>query len=54
MNESNLSNAVKNMNVKPAKLISYLCAPPEMMYEIEKLLQKIGLLKENIRYESWW
>jgi len=54
MNETDLSKTIKKMDVRPQDVISYLCAPPEMMKEMESVLRKIGLLKENICYESWW
>ena len=48
--ESNLSL----LGISPKEVISYMCAPEPMMKEMDAMLTNIGLIKQNIRYESWW
>lgn len=42
------------LSTDPANVISYICGPSPMMEEMNEILIKLGLLRENVRYEKWW
>jgi len=54
MDQEDIQKGIDEMGVSPQKIISYMCAPQPMMHEMDSMLKRMGLLKENIRYESWW
>jgi len=33
---------------------TYMCGPPNMVENIEKYLNKIGMPSKSIKYEKWW
>lgn len=40
--------------IPTAKLVCYLCGPPQMIKDFNNYLLSLGVPKEKIKYELWW
>jgi len=36
------------------RTLCYLCGPPDMVDSVRKILEELGVGKEDIKYELWW
>ena len=49
-----LSSTLDEKFSSKEKVFCYLCGPPQMVKDLTKDLESLGIPKCNIKYELWW
>ena len=49
-----LSSTLDEIFSSKEKVFCYLCGPPQMVKDLTKDLESLGIPKCNIKYELWW